>query len=271
MNNLLPETFCFSQSNLQSYQNCPYQFYLRYVLKFKWPAPQTSDVLAFEKDRLAGTRFHQLIHQYYLGIDPVLLLQVAKNDPDLRLSIWFNTFITSIGKNLKGTLFPESSLTIRINDQQLIAKYDLLVQLDNSFTIYDWKTSRKRPANVWLAKQLQSHIFPLVLLEHVQQNLAQTTPDIRMIYWEVSEPDTPYIITYSSEQSQSDKQMVSSLMDQILNTKASDFIRTSDIKHCRYCQYRSHCDRGITAGDYWSDEDIEWLSSNLGEELDEGD
>jgi len=74
----LPLPFVFTQSNLQSFLNCPYQFYLRYVLHFQWPAAQARDLLQFEADRLAGARFHQLVHQLFLGVSLPKLSQMAK-------------------------------------------------------------------------------------------------------------------------------------------------------------------------------------------------
>ena len=68
MPSLLPDKFIFTQSNLQAYLNCKARFYLRYVERFLWPAPALEDVQAFERDRLAGSRFHQLVHQYLLGL-----------------------------------------------------------------------------------------------------------------------------------------------------------------------------------------------------------
>lgn len=39
------------------------------------------------------------------------------------------------------------------------------------------------------------------------------------------------------------------LIEEILNLEEDDFLKTKDLDKCRYCVYRSHCDRGIGAGD----------------------
>ena len=64
----LPFRFSFSQSSLQSFLSCAYQFRLRYLDQLVWPAQLTRDQATFERDRQAGIRLHHLIHQYILGI-----------------------------------------------------------------------------------------------------------------------------------------------------------------------------------------------------------
>ena len=250
MTGILPDSFVFSQSSLQTYLNCPYQFYLRYIANLRWPAPQTDDQLEFEKDRRAGTRFHQLAHQYFLGIMPAMLRQMAKNDPDSRLFGWFDTFIEKFGQSLSESLYPEYTLQVKVGQYPLMAKYDLLQHEENRLTIYDWKTSRKRPADTWLKSQLQSHVFPLVLSIYATENLSLSEASIEMIYWEVTAPEKTFVIQYSAKQAATDQQMVKSLMEKIASCEVEDFQKTSDIKRCRYCQFRSHCDRGIEAGDF---------------------
>ncbi|MGV8050366.1 MAG: RecB family exonuclease [Anaerolineaceae bacterium] len=266
MTGILPESFSFSQSSLQTYLNCPYQFYLRYIANLRWPAPQTDDQLEFEKDRLAGTRLHQLAHQYFLGINPAVLRQMAKNDSDPRLFGWFDSFIETFGQSLSGRLYSEHTLQVRIDKYPLMAKYDLLQHDEKHLTIYDWKTSRKRPSDTWLKSQLQSHVFPLVLSNYVTENLGLSEASIEMVYWEVTSPEKTFVIQYLAEQAAADKQMVKSLMQKIASSEIVDFQKTSDIKYCRYCQFRSHCNRGIKAGNYQLVEEYSLVEPLTGQE-----
>ncbi|MCZ2145844.1 MAG: PD-(D/E)XK nuclease family protein, partial [Anaerolineales bacterium] len=112
MTSLLPDNFTFTQSSLQTFVNCKYQFYLRYIEHFLWPAPATNDMLAFERDRSAGARFHQLVHQLLLGIPAESLVRSAENDPDARVCRWFELFRKSVYPRLSGELYPEYSLTV---------------------------------------------------------------------------------------------------------------------------------------------------------------
>jgi hypothetical protein len=114
MTSLLPDKFTFTQSNLQTYLKCKYQFYLRYIEHFLWPAPATDDMLAFERDRLAGSRFHQLVQQLLLDVPAEALVRSAENDPDSRVRAWFElSWIPCI--STYGNLFPEYTLTANLD------------------------------------------------------------------------------------------------------------------------------------------------------------
>ena len=34
----------------------------------------------------------------------------------------------------------------------------------------------------------------------------------------------------------------------VANAEVEDFLRTADLARCRFCVYRSHCERGVEAG-----------------------
>ena len=79
MTDLLPTGFIFHQSNLQAFENCHFSFYLRYVRKLPWPAPLAERKVTFEKDVAAGSMFHSLVHQFFLGLEPDRLFPVPGN------------------------------------------------------------------------------------------------------------------------------------------------------------------------------------------------
>lgn len=243
MPSLLPDKFIFTQSNLQAYLNCKARFYLRYVERFLWPAPALEDVQAFERDRLAGSRFHQLVHQYLLGLSAETLSRNSSNDPDPRIKQWFELFTHTVSKDLSGQLWPEHTLTTQLDGFILSAKYDLLHEKDQVLTIYDWKTSRKKPSKAWLAAQLQSKVFPLVLAQEIDTQTRAEKAVIRMVYWEVTEPTNPIVFEYGSSKEEQDLELITAIMREIQSSPAADFVRTDDIQRCRYCVYRTYCNR----------------------------
>lgn len=243
MTSLLPDKFTFTQSNLQTYVKCKYQFYLRYIEHFLWPAPATDDMLAFERDRLAGSRFHQLVQQLLLDVPAEVLVRSAENDPDSRVRAWFELFMDSIHKQLTGNLFPEYTLTANLDGFLLSAKYDLLQQNGVDYTIFDWKTSRKKPSKAWLQAQLQSKVFPLVLANQKEFYSGTPEPAIRMVYWEVTEPEKPIVLECGSEKLKDYRAELSSLIFQIKTNEVKDFEKTEDVQRCRYCVYRTYCNR----------------------------
>jgi hypothetical protein len=79
---ILPADFDFTQGNLQDYLDCPYRFYMRYILRTKWPALVVGDALEFEARGQAGGRFHRLVQQYLLGVPQDRINQMADEDPN---------------------------------------------------------------------------------------------------------------------------------------------------------------------------------------------
>ena len=155
----LSEDFTFSQSNLQDYVDCPYRFYLRYILKLKWPALIVDDALAFEKRGQIGARFHQLIQQYLSGIPEAHITNLAEADPAPELSRWWEDFIQFVSPRLEGEQFVEWTLTTSLGGQFLLAKFDLiLLKNDGDLAIFDWKTSRRTPRQDWLLPRIQTRL-----------------------------------------------------------------------------------------------------------------
>jgi len=239
MKTQFPDNFVFSQSNLQTYLNCRYKFYLRYIQKITWPAQVTVDDLRFEEDRNTGIRFHQLLHQYFIGFKPELLIQIAENDPDNRISTWFQTFLASQYAQLQGKLESEKTITTCINDRNFIVKYDLLQFKDGQYTIYDWKTSNKVPNREKLMDSIQTRLYPVVLSEAYQND-----QPINFIIWEIIAPNAPIVFSFLQQEIVNNARYIKELTDEILFLDNRDFFKTSNTRQCKICEYRSYCNRG---------------------------
>ena len=250
--NLLAD-FDFTQSNLQDYVDCPYRFYLRYILRIKWPALVVDDAADFELLGQTGARFHRLIQQYLMGIPEDRLGDMAAADPNPDIATWWDGFLGNIPPYLKGKQFVETILTTTLSQHRLLAKYDLiLVQDDGGLNVFDWKTSQKRTRKVWLLERVQTRLYRFVLAQ-AGSNLAtvdSVKPEqITMHYWFAPHPDTPIALPYSQDAYDEDGAFFTGLIEQIYHTDKVGFLRTNDLNKCRYCIYRSHCDRGVEAGD----------------------
>jgi hypothetical protein len=245
MKTQVPHNFVFSQSNLHTYLNCRYKFYLRYIQKLAWPAQTTIDDLRFEEDRNAGIRFHQLLHQYFIGFNPELLIRMAENDPDSRVLVWFQTFLASPYAQLQGKLESEKTITTCVDDKNFIVKYDLLQFESGQYTIYDWKSSNKVPNRERLIDDIQTRLYPVVLSEAYQTDLP-----IRLIIWEIIAPDAPFVFSFSSQELKRNAQYFKSLCDEIVSLEKTDLFKTANTRQCKICEYRSHCNRGIAPATY---------------------
>jgi hypothetical protein len=257
----LKANFDFTQSNLQDYLDCPYRFYLRYIRHTKWPALIVEDALAFEQRGQTGARFHRLIQQYLLGVPEERLTEQAAADADPNVYTWWEDFLQYVPPLLEGDRHVETILSTGLTDQRLLAKYDLvLAQPSGKLVIFDWKTSTKRPKTEWLRERIQTRLYQFLLVQSgsVFTGKDETRPeDIEMNYWFAAHPELPVSLPYSEKQYQNDLVFFKSLIREITELPDEAFIRTADLTRCRYCVYRSHCDRGTEAGDLAAFDDFD--------------
>lgn len=252
-------SFQFTQSNLQDFLTCQRRFELRYLRQMTWPAVESAPIHEAERRMQRGSDFHRLIHQHLLGLPAAELTEAANeiagltNAPEL-VMMWQN-YLTHRPAELAQSglrLYPEITLSAIINDHRLVAKYDLIAFLPGEapqVLILDWKTSSRRPDSQRLRNRVQSRVYPFVLVKAgatLNDNQPLNPASITMIYWFAAQPTQPEVISYDKTRFTQDQAYLSELIQEITTT--SDFPLTNDQKACRYCVYRSYCDRGQTAG-----------------------
>jgi hypothetical protein len=254
----LPTGFTFSQSNLQDYVDCPRRFQLRYLLNIEWPALQSEPAIESEHQLELGTSFHFLVRQHQSKL-PVELLSAMIHD--LQLKQWWENYLfaQTSGGSLDSLLnndtlrFPESTLSLPISRFRLIGKFDLLVVMpDLRIYINDWKTSKNRPRRRWLQESLQSRVYPFLVAkagEQLTKRASFPPENINLMYWFPEYPQEPELFIYSAEQLAADEFYLQDLIARIDSVSGMDFPLTHDEFHCRFCVYRSLCNRGSQAGD----------------------
>ena len=259
----LPDDFDFTQSNLQDYIDCPYRFYLRYIRHTKWPALIADDALEYEQRSQSGARFHRLVQQYLLGVPEERLTETAEADPDPLIPVWWDDFLIHLPPLLEGEKFVENTLSAVSNGRRLVAKYDLiLAEPSGKLIVFDWKTSRGQVRIDRMLERVQTRLYRLVLTLAGGALIGKhTVPanQVEMNYWFAPHPETPVLLPYDEEQFQTDRIYFSNLIDEIEQRTDDSFEKTDDTRKCRYCNYRSHCDRGTVAGrlDEFDDFDLE--------------
>jgi hypothetical protein len=84
-----------------------------------------------------------------------------------------------------------------------------------------------------------------------------------MLYWYPQYPHEPEEFIYSSDQLQQGERYLSDIIEEIeSSTRQVDFPKTSLLSPCRYCVYRSWCEREVAAGP------LEELDTELASESD---
>lgn len=255
---LLPAGFQFSQRSLQDYVECQRRFFLRYIEQISWPAIESEPLVDHESHLQAGSDFHRLVQRYLIGI-PVERLSASLASSGVggdNLQRWWGNFLQESNIQPVNDQFVEATLSAPLHNFRLLATYDL-IRWDFGagrleVRIYDWKTSLKKPPRQWLEGRLQTRVYPYLVTQAGQALFGEQELEpesIKMIYWFAEQPREPEIFAYSTEKFQADKKYLLSLVNEIDGLAAEEFHLTGDLAKCKYCTYRSLCDRGISAGE----------------------
>lgn len=240
----LPAEFVFSQTSLQDYADCARRFELRYLQRVRWPALQAEPALEHERHLRQGERFHHLVHQHQLGI-PAEALGASIDDPVLRA--WWEAYLAWPLADVPARRWPETALSAPLGEYRLMAKFDLLaVEPGGRAVIIDWKTSPHPPPRDWLAKRLQTRVYPLVLAL-AGADLTDGQPilpeQIEMVYW--YPVGSAVRFAYTAAQFEHDQAALLQMVEDI--AQRAEFSLTPERKTCAFCTYRSLCDRGERA------------------------
>ena len=242
-----------SQSSLQDYTDCPRRFQLRYMDRLAYPAEESEPALENERHMQEGEYFHRLVQQHLLGV-PVERLSGLANTANL--ARWWANFSNDTALlGLFGTpglrTYSETTLSAPLGSLRLLAKYDLIAaNPDGKLIIYDWKTYRKRPRNDWLAARLQTRVYRALVAkagDHLNGDRPILAEQIEMVYWFADFPSEPARFPYNANQFRRDWDGLVTLAAEI--SSAREFPLTEDVSRCRFCPYRSYCDRGVRAGE----------------------
>ncbi len=254
----LAPTFQFSQNSLQDYIDCPRRFQLRYLLRQPWPAVVSEPLAEFERLMEQGRLFHQLAQRHTVGLSVERLTQTIADD-DLRR--WWRNYLESPPPDLPAAVRrAEVTLSTPLAGYRLIARYDLIALEParrpgsgepGRAVIVDWKTGRSRPDTAQLAQALQTRVYRLVLVE-AGASLNGGTPlepeQVSMIYWFAEYPARPAVLPYSAEQYADDATRLTGLIEEIAARARTDeavWPLTPNERHCRFCTYRSLCERHV--------------------------
>jgi CRISPR/Cas system-associated exonuclease Cas4 (RecB family) len=267
----LPEGFQFSQGSLQDFVDCRRRFQLRYIRGLAWPAVEMAPALENERYLQQGSAFHHLAQQFLLGVPAEALSGMQKGE---ELEQWWGNFLRfaqaedGLGRYPQDRRYPEISLTAPMEGFRLVAKYDLVaLNPGGGAVIYDWKTSRRQPRKENLARRLQTRVYPYLLVragEHLNGGQRFEPQDVEMVYWLTNFPQQPVRFPYSDQAYREDEAYLSDLITAISRLKEDQFPKTDQVRRCRFCVYRSLCDRGQEAGNW------DQVEEGLDVDLDEG-
>ena len=245
----LPVDFHFSQGALQDFSDCKRRFLLRYVKELAWPAIVADPALEHERHLQLGIQFHRLVQQHQIGIPADSLSPLAQGA--LELDQWWQNYLRFGPQGLPSLRYPEMALSAPLGNHRLVAKFDLIaLEPGKRAVIVDWKTSKK-PKKTWLAQRLQTRVYRYLLVQsgvHLNDGKLLKPEQVEMVYWFAAEPQAPERFPYDRKQFDEDEAFLLELVQQIEQLNEEGFTLTSDERHCRFCAYRSLCERGVQAG-----------------------
>ncbi len=234
----------FTQTNLQDYVTCPRRFELRHLLRVQWPAPGSLPFRQQEAHRRRGEQFHRLAHQYTLGF-PADRLSATLTDETM--IGWWGQFLDGALDGLPAHQLAETTLSAPLAGYRFAARYDLIAVEPGRAVIVDWKTALRRPERDTLAGRLQTVLYRFLLVRAgacLNDGRPFTPEQVSMIYWFAEFPDRPERFDYDAEQYTADGRFLSQMASRIAHQVAQGFALTTERDHCRFCHYRSLCDRG---------------------------
>lgn len=244
----VPASFIFSQSSLKDYRECARRFQLRYLERLAWPVPQSADALEAERRLRLGQDFHRLVRRHQAGLPAADLTRLAAGDVDL--DRWWRDYLASPYASPAGPVRrAELTLSAPLAGYRLEAQYDLVVGTPGGdWLIVDWKTEQSRPRREALQGRLQTVVYRFLLaLSGATLNAGQPiAPErISMVYWFAPFPLQPELYPYGDAQYAADGRALSALIEEIAARPEGDWPQTAEERSCRFCAYRSLCERQV--------------------------
>jgi hypothetical protein len=214
----------------------------------RWPADRDGPIAEWEARAQLGSAFHRLVHQHTAGI-PTDSLETTIETKDLRR--WWQAYL-----NTPPPVLPPASQAVRHSEirlstplarYRLVARYDLLVvEPGHKAVIVDWKTNEKRSRRAWLEERWQTRVYRYVLVKAGTQ-LGEGQPwapgQVELIYWFANFPAQPERFSYNDGQFTEDDWALQATIAEIASLNETVWALTDDQKKCRYCTYRTLCDR----------------------------
>jgi CRISPR/Cas system-associated exonuclease Cas4 (RecB family) len=245
----LPDAFQFSQGNLQDYVDCQRRFQLRHVLMQPWPALITEPALEAERQAQRGADLHHLAHQHSLDLDAGRL---AATIHDEVLARWWHTYLTYPPPDLPETVRrAEVEIAAPLAGYRLVAQYDLLaVEPGERLVVVDWKAVLNRPSRAVLARRLQTRVYRYLAVKAGAAFNGGKPPQpeqVEMFYWFAEFGGAIERFPYDADQHTADGDYLAGLIAEIAAHSEPIWPLTPDERRCRFCNYRSLCERGAIA------------------------
>jgi hypothetical protein len=230
-----------TRSRLQALAECDRRFWLAWLAQVPWPSAATS--AAAEEALARGREFHRLMERHFMG------LPVEPMAPDLRT--WWTAWGAYPLALPPGRTRPEVTVSAPFGDERLLVRYDLLVvPADPAATvlIIDWKTAARPPSRGDLAADMQTQLYPYVLVEAGEALTGRRlAPEgVELIYWLAADPAHPVRFRHTAAAHEAARRRLAALIARVHALRDAPMPPViDDLAICARCPYRTYCGQPV--------------------------
>ena len=227
-----------TQTQISAFESCRFFYYLKYVRQLVWPVSVPA-----QQNLQEGNNFHLLVRQLILGFPPETLLFPTADEKLRRwISIWQRE--KPLGPYQK--IMAEKEASANYADVLWLGKFDALTVNGDRLTVFDWKTGSAVPDAAKYRTAPQTRLYCFLARSCAPRLLGSGIGDfpaenIEMVYWFPEHPDHTLRFSYSDEDAQRDLTYLRTRAREMSADDASGFPRTSNLRRCGSCEYRSYC------------------------------
>jgi hypothetical protein len=248
--------FSFSSSQIQTYNQCPWKYYLTYKARIAWPKPVSQLFREFEAETTLGEEFHRAVHRILQGIT----IPLDDDNENQQLIQWLDNFRTLDPASGAKQVFSEYELSAVVDRSLWAGKFDCIALYEHAIVIFDWKTSSRPLQRKRLLQAAQTRLYPFLMAENLDRFADQDQYDvsaIKMVYWNPNFPESKVSLSYDTAQYQADRIFLNLFAEKLMQQSDHAFPKTDDLKICQYCKFQTRCLRGMLDEPYDASE-IDW-------------
>ena len=177
--------FLYSQNSLNTFKSCPLKFKYKYIDNINWRFDSIESRDYYEGLK-SGSEFHLLCERYFKNIP------IGENISE-EFKLWIEKIKDIIYIDESKIYLPEYEVRIKIGENYLTAKYDLVIIDDNSIEIWDWKTESQNSSYKNIENRMQTIVYMYLAKEVIQKiyNLNIDTENISMKYFRLKIDNYP--------------------------------------------------------------------------------
>lgn len=242
--------FIYSQNSINTYKSCPLKFKYKYIDKINWKQDDESSRSYYENLKL-GTDFHLICERYFNNIPTGI--EHSKNHS---FNIWLDKIKRLIVLDNKNIYLPEYEVRVKLGEDTIQAKYDLVIINENSITIWDWKTENRKLDYKNVENRMQTIIYLFLAKEVITKihNKDISYENISINYYQPEYYNEPITIRYSEEKHIQNERNIKNYIDIIRKTPYENEHILKNQNHCKFCEFNKLCNNEDINYEAWEDE-----------------